>query len=135
MTEKANLLSCICSRFHTVSCFLQELSFTRHVSEAGLARETDLYFMGVVERGTGKAAHREESFGLNFIPNVKSVSLSARLHAAVVLSPRYPEISPLFSLSLNWKGERSGRTDDNLRVRAPLFILPSYCAPVLVSIL
>ncbi|TMS03521.1 THO complex subunit 5-like protein [Larimichthys crocea] len=34
---------------------------------------------------------------------------------AVVLSPRYPEISPLFSLSLSWKGERSGRTDDNLR--------------------
>lgn len=44
------------------------------------------------------------------------MSLSARLNAAVVLSPRYPEISPLFSLSLSWKGERSGRTDDNLRV-------------------
>lgn len=42
--------------------------------------------------------------------------LSARLQAAVVLSPRYPEISPLFSLCLSWKGERSGRTDDNLRV-------------------
>uniref|UniRef100_A0A7N8XAM0 THO complex 5 n=1 Tax=Mastacembelus armatus TaxID=205130 RepID=A0A7N8XAM0_9TELE len=56
-----------------------------------LAKETDLYFMGVVERGT------------------------ARLQAAVVLSPRYPEISPLFSLSLSWKGERSGRSDDNLR--------------------
>uniref|UniRef100_A0A669DC99 THO complex 5 n=1 Tax=Oreochromis niloticus TaxID=8128 RepID=A0A669DC99_ORENI len=68
-----------------------ELPYTRHVTEAGLAKETDLYFMGVVERGT------------------------ARLNAAVVLSPRYPEISPLFSLSLSWKGERSGRTDDNLR--------------------
>ncbi|XP_029998887.1 THO complex subunit 5 homolog [Sphaeramia orbicularis] len=68
-----------------------ELPFTRHVSDAGLAKETDLYFMSVVERGT------------------------ARLQAAVVLSPRYPEISPLFSLSLSWKGERSGRTDDNLR--------------------
>lgn len=67
------------------------LTYTRHVTDAGLAKETDLYFMGVVERGT------------------------ARLHAAVVLSPRYPEISPLFSLSLSWKGERSGRTDDNLR--------------------
>ena len=43
-------------------------------------------------------------------------SSSAHLQAAVVLSPRYPEISPLFSLSLSWKGERSGRTDDNLRV-------------------
>ncbi|XP_029961349.1 THO complex subunit 5 homolog isoform X1 [Salarias fasciatus] len=68
-----------------------DLAYTRHVTDAGLAKETDLYFMAVVERGT------------------------ARLHAAVVLSPRYPEISPLFSLSLSWKGERSGRTDDNLR--------------------
>lgn len=68
-----------------------ELPYTHHVTEAGLARETDLYFMGVVERGT------------------------ARLYAAVVLSPRYPEISPLFSLSLTWKGQCSGRTDDNLR--------------------
>ncbi|KAG8012068.1 Tuftelin-interacting protein 11 [Nibea albiflora] len=67
------------------------LPYTRHVSDAGLAKETDLYFMAVVERGT------------------------ARLQAAVVLSPRYPEISPLFSLSLSWKGERSGRADDNLR--------------------
>lgn len=46
----------------------------------------------------------------------QSMSSTARLQAAVVLSPRYPEISPLFSLSLSWKGERSGRTDDNLRV-------------------
>uniref|UniRef100_A0A4W5M2V7 THO complex 5 n=1 Tax=Hucho hucho TaxID=62062 RepID=A0A4W5M2V7_9TELE len=38
-----------------------------------------------------------------------------RLQAAVVLNPRYPEISPLFALSLSWKGECSGRTDDNLR--------------------
>uniref|UniRef100_A0A1A8SHA5 THO complex 5 n=1 Tax=Nothobranchius rachovii TaxID=451742 RepID=A0A1A8SHA5_9TELE len=68
-----------------------DLPYTRHVTEAGLAKETDLFFMGVLERGT------------------------ARLHAAVVLSPRYPTIAPLFSLSLNWKGECSGRTDDNLR--------------------
>uniref|UniRef100_A0AAZ3R5J7 THO complex 5 n=1 Tax=Oncorhynchus tshawytscha TaxID=74940 RepID=A0AAZ3R5J7_ONCTS len=67
------------------------LSFTQHVSDAGLARETDLFFMAVVERGT------------------------ARLQAAVVLNPRYPEVSPLFALSLSWKGECSGRTDDNLR--------------------
>ncbi|XP_012992298.3 THO complex subunit 5 homolog [Esox lucius] len=67
------------------------LSFTRHVSDAGLARETDLFFLAVVERGT------------------------ARLQAAVVLNPRYPEISPLFALSLSWKGERAGRSDDNLR--------------------
>ncbi|XP_028313992.1 THO complex subunit 5 homolog isoform X1 [Gouania willdenowi] len=67
------------------------LPYTRPVIDAGLANDSDLYFMAVIERGT------------------------ARLDAAVVLSPRYPEISPLFSLSLSWKGERSGCTDDNLR--------------------
>lgn len=41
---------------------------------------------------------------------------TARLNAAVVLSPRYPEVSPLFSICLSWKGERTGHTDDNLRV-------------------
>ncbi|MGH0132345.1 UNVERIFIED_CONTAM: hypothetical protein FKN15_063348 [Acipenser sinensis] len=39
----------------------------------------------------------------------------AKLQAAVVLNPRYSTVPPLFSLSLSWKGERSGRTDDNLR--------------------
>ncbi|CAL9708300.1 unnamed protein product [Knipowitschia caucasica] len=67
------------------------LPYTKHVIEAGLAKDNDLYFMGIVERGT------------------------ARLNAAVVMSPRYPETAPLFSLSLSWKGERTGRTDDNLR--------------------
>uniref|UniRef100_A0A8C1S1Q3 THO complex 5 n=1 Tax=Cyprinus carpio TaxID=7962 RepID=A0A8C1S1Q3_CYPCA len=69
----------------------QELGFVQHVLKAGLVCETDLFFMAVVERGT------------------------ARLLAAVVLNPRYPEVMPLFSLSLHWKGERSGRTEDNLR--------------------
>uniref|UniRef100_A0A671NYM8 THO complex subunit 5 homolog n=1 Tax=Sinocyclocheilus anshuiensis TaxID=1608454 RepID=A0A671NYM8_9TELE len=68
-----------------------ELGFVQHVLKAGLVRETDLFFMAVVERGT------------------------ARLLAAVVMNPRYPEVAPLFSLSLHWKGERSGRTDDNLQ--------------------
>lgn len=68
-----------------------DLPFTQHVTDAGLAKESDLYFMAVVERGT------------------------ARLQAAVVMSPRYPEVPPLFSLLLSWKGERSGCTDDNLR--------------------
>lgn len=68
-----------------------ELPYTKHVCDAGLAKDSDMYFMGVVERGT------------------------ARLQAAVVMSPRYPETAPLFSLWLSWKGERSGQTDDNLR--------------------
>lgn len=109
-----------------ISFLLQEFPYTRHVTEAGLAKETDLYFMGVVERGTGKSCRWQHNwillmffflFALNVILYANSsVSLSARLNAAVVLSPRYPEISPVFSLSLSWKGERSGRTDDNLRV-------------------
>lgn len=37
-----------------ISLFWQALPYTRHVSDAGLAKETDLYFMAVVERGTGK---------------------------------------------------------------------------------
>ncbi|XP_048853765.1 THO complex subunit 5 homolog isoform X2 [Brienomyrus brachyistius] len=68
-----------------------ELPYTQHVVQAGLAQDTDLYFLAQVERGT------------------------ACLQAAVVLNPRYPEVTPLFALSLNWKGERTGRTDDNLR--------------------
>ncbi|XP_051975771.1 THO complex subunit 5 homolog [Xyrauchen texanus] len=68
-----------------------ELGFVQHVLKAGLVCETDLFFMAIVERGT------------------------ARLLAAVVLNPRYPEVTPLFSLSLHWKGERSSQTDDNLR--------------------
>ncbi|XP_065133534.1 THO complex subunit 5 homolog isoform X7 [Paramisgurnus dabryanus] len=68
-----------------------ELSYVQHLLKVGLVSETDLFFMAVVERGT------------------------ARLMAAVVLNPRYPEVAPLFSLTLHWKGERSGRTDDNLR--------------------
>lgn len=68
-----------------------ELSFVQHLLKVGLVSETDLFFMAVVERGT------------------------ARLMAAVVLNPRYPEVAPLFTLTLHWKGERSGRTDDNLR--------------------
>uniref|UniRef100_A0AAY4A0L6 THO complex subunit 5 n=1 Tax=Denticeps clupeoides TaxID=299321 RepID=A0AAY4A0L6_9TELE len=68
-----------------------ELPMVQHVVKAGLAHETDLFFMAVLERGT------------------------ARLQAAIVLNPRYPDATPLYSLSLLWKGERSGRTDDNLR--------------------
>ncbi|MGH0140549.1 UNVERIFIED_CONTAM: hypothetical protein FKN15_030757 [Acipenser sinensis] len=45
----------------------------------------------------------------------KQFASLAKLQAAVVLNPRYSTVPPLFSLSLSWKGERSGRTDDNLR--------------------
>ncbi|XP_041079504.1 THO complex subunit 5 homolog isoform X1 [Polyodon spathula] len=67
------------------------LPYTQQVLEAGMVQETDLLFTALIERGT------------------------AKLQAAVVLNPRYSTVPPLFSLSLSWKGERSGRTDDNLR--------------------
>lgn len=95
------------------------------MTDAGLAKEADMYFMGVVERGTGRYLNWYKNWLIlvivisSYCPTLLiffSFFPSARLQAAVVMNPRYPEVSPLFSLSLSWKGERSGRTDDNLRV-------------------
>lgn len=46
----------LCRTCLTVMCDLswQDLPYTRHVTAAGLANETDLYFVAVVERGTGR---------------------------------------------------------------------------------
>ncbi|OXB65902.1 hypothetical protein ASZ78_008596 [Callipepla squamata] len=68
-----------------------ELPYTKDVLEAGLAEDTDLYYMALIERGT------------------------AKLQAAVVLNPGYSTLPPIFSLCLNWKGERTGSNDDNIR--------------------
>ncbi|XP_006008517.1 THO complex subunit 5 homolog isoform X1 [Latimeria chalumnae] len=65
--------------------------YTKYVVEAGLAQDTDLCFFALIERGT------------------------AKLHAAVVLNPGYSVVSPVFSLCLNWKGEKNGSNDDNIR--------------------
>ncbi|KAL4646504.1 hypothetical protein GN956_G9390 [Arapaima gigas] len=95
-----------------------ELPFTQHVTRAGLAQDTDLFFLAVVERGTGECC-LSEGAGLHMGYTGSSLTPPptppACLQAAVVLNPRYPEVTPLFALSLKWKGERSGRTDDNLR--------------------
>lgn len=48
--------------------------------------------------------------GVTFLP------CSAKLQAAVVLNPGYSALPPIFSLCLNWKGERTGNNDDNIRV-------------------
>ncbi|KFV85171.1 THO complex subunit 5 [Struthio camelus australis] len=40
---------------------------------------------------------------------------SAKLQAAVVLNPGYSTLPPIFSLCLNWKGERTSSNDDNIR--------------------
>lgn len=68
------------------------LPYTKDVVESGLAQDTNLYYSLMIERGT------------------------AKLHGAVVLNPGYCFIPPLFSLCLNWKGERSSRNDENIRV-------------------
>ncbi|TKC44800.1 hypothetical protein EI555_003716, partial [Monodon monoceros] len=68
-----------------------ELHFTKDIVEAGLAGDTNLYYMALVERGT------------------------AKLQAAVVLNPGYSSIPPIFQLCLNWKGEKTNNNDDNIR--------------------
>uniref|UniRef100_A0A803VTM8 THO complex subunit 5 n=1 Tax=Ficedula albicollis TaxID=59894 RepID=A0A803VTM8_FICAL len=68
-----------------------ELPYTKDVIEAGLAEDTHLYYMALIERGT------------------------AKLQAAVVLNPGYSTLPPVFSLCLNWKGERNSSNDDNIR--------------------
>ncbi|KYO31796.1 THO complex subunit 5-like protein [Alligator mississippiensis] len=68
-----------------------ELSYTKDIVEAGLAEDTHLYYMALIERGT------------------------AKLQAAVVLNPGYSSMPPVFSLCLTWKGERTNNNDDNIR--------------------
>lgn len=68
-----------------------ELPYTKDVVEAGLAEDTHLYYMALIERGT------------------------AKLQAAVVVNPGYSSLPPIFSLCLNWKGEKTSSNDDNIR--------------------
>uniref|UniRef100_A0A8C8TFD2 THO complex 5 n=1 Tax=Peromyscus maniculatus bairdii TaxID=230844 RepID=A0A8C8TFD2_PERMB len=68
-----------------------ELHFTKDIVEAGLAGDTNLYYLALIERGT------------------------AKLQAAVVLNPGYSSIPPIFRLCLNWKGEKTNSNDDNIR--------------------
>lgn len=68
------------------------LPYTKDVVDAGLALDTHLYYSFMIERGT------------------------AKLQGAVVLNPGYCSVPPLFSLCLNWKGARSSRNDENIRV-------------------
>ncbi|KAM6241458.1 THO complex subunit 5 isoform 1-T1 [Spheniscus humboldti] len=115
-----------------------ELPYTKDVIEAGLAEDTHLYYMALIERGTGRrlsfpwqvliptpATLRAASGGLHgkslrleapwAAGDVSSLPCSAKLQAAVVLNPGYSTLSPVFSLCLNWKGERTSSNDDNIR--------------------
>ncbi|CAI9539106.1 unnamed protein product [Staurois parvus] len=69
-----------------------KLPYTKDVVDAGLAVDTHLYYSLMIERGT------------------------AKLQGAMVLNPGYCSVPPLFSLCLNWKGTRSSRNDENIRI-------------------
>ncbi|KFP96256.1 THO complex subunit 5 [Haliaeetus albicilla] len=49
------------------------------------------------------------------VGDTSSLPCSAKLQAAVVLNPGYSTLPPVFSLCLNWKGERTSSNDDNIR--------------------
>ncbi|MEE6511042.1 hypothetical protein FKM82_017225 [Ascaphus truei] len=68
------------------------LPYTKDVVECGLVQDTHQYYFLLIERGT------------------------AKLQAALVLNPGYCSIPPVFSLCLNWKGERNSSNDENIRV-------------------
>uniref|UniRef100_A0A4W3HN92 THO complex 5 n=1 Tax=Callorhinchus milii TaxID=7868 RepID=A0A4W3HN92_CALMI len=67
------------------------LPYTKHVIDADMAQETDLFFSALIERGT------------------------AKLHVAIGVNPGYSTVPPIFSICLNWKGEKTSRNDDNLK--------------------
>uniref|UniRef100_A0A670ZR27 THO complex subunit 5 n=1 Tax=Pseudonaja textilis TaxID=8673 RepID=A0A670ZR27_PSETE len=52
---------------------------------------------------------------LPFLDILAPISAAAKLQAAVVLNPGYSSIPPVFSLCLNWKGEKTNMNDDNIR--------------------
>ncbi|KAM9219305.1 THO complex subunit 5 isoform 1-T1 [Leptosomus discolor] len=115
-----------------------ELPYTKDVIEAGLAEDTHLYYMALIERGTGRRlpfpwqlpvptldAPGAASGGLRgkslrlealwALGDGFALPCSAKLQAAVVLNPGYSTLPPVFSLCLNWKGERTSSNDDNIR--------------------
>ncbi|XP_054853008.1 THO complex subunit 5 homolog isoform X1 [Eublepharis macularius] len=114
-----------------------ELSYTKDVVEAGLAEDTHLYYMALIERGTGKVeetyyskppfpqmvaqpvivgdeAPSEQALMCSRLFSPSQFSKS-KLQAAVVLNPGYSFVPPVFSLCLNWKGEKTNSNDDNIR--------------------
>ncbi|KFW90410.1 THO complex subunit 5, partial [Phalacrocorax carbo] len=108
------------------------------LGEAVLAEDTHLYYMALIERGTGRCISvpwqlliptlytpRAASGGLHgkslqweapwSVGDISSLPCAAKLQAAVVMNPGYSTLPPIFSLCLNWKGERTSSNDDNIR--------------------
>ncbi|KFU91036.1 THO complex subunit 5 [Chaetura pelagica] len=59
--------------------------------------------------GKSRPGWRPQGLWVMFVP------CSAKLQAAVVVNPGYSTLPPVFSLCLNWKGERNSSNDDNIR--------------------
>ncbi|XP_074640858.1 THO complex subunit 5 homolog A-like [Tubulanus polymorphus] len=68
------------------------LPYTKSIVEAKLVHEADMIFEASIERG------------------------SARLDAQIVLSPDYPNQTPIIALNLNWKNSRNNTNDENIRM-------------------
>ncbi|KFP03764.1 THO complex subunit 5 [Calypte anna] len=108
------------------------LALHKQFASLGLAEDTHLYYMALIERGTGwvtclpltptpKHSRAASGFsGISIPPggpgdDVLCLLCSAKLQAAVVVNPGYSTLPPVFSLCLNWKGERTSSNDDNIR--------------------
>lgn len=67
------------------------LPYTQELINTGLANETDMYFLGMMERG------------------------SAKMLLQVIIGQDYPNVAPLFALSLQWQHERTNLNEENIR--------------------
>lgn len=68
-----------------------ETSYTQTVISHGLARECDLYFTAVIERGT------------------------AKMTAHIVVAPDYPAQAPLFCVNVIWGTNRNSQNDTHIQ--------------------
>ncbi|XP_045172199.2 THO complex subunit 5 homolog [Mercenaria mercenaria] len=68
-----------------------ETPYTQTVVSQGLARELDLYFTAVIERGT------------------------AKLTASIVVAPDYPTVAPLFCINILWGSNRNSQNDSHIQ--------------------
>ncbi|KAK3587348.1 hypothetical protein CHS0354_036514 [Potamilus streckersoni] len=65
--------------------------YTRSIVEAGLAKDNDMFFIAVIERGT------------------------AKLTARIVVAPDYPNVAPIFSVLVQWQSERCSANDSHIK--------------------
>ena len=118
--------------------FVQACHYTKGIVDAGLACDTDMFYSGVIERGSGtlqsspvvftmyglcqcdqkKQTYVDLTFGLSEIDiDGSDLCISAKMYFAVVIQPDYPNSVPVFALCIQWINERTGLTDEHVRVR------------------